>query len=130
MFLVSQVSQWVSSPSNASSAVLGYTQWKPVAYRTAQPKFEDATPCRHSNPVLVSQLPPSGWVQAFFRDGQQTSALNITFSIAGDPFYNVTNYLSWWVIHRSPLGYRLVSLLLSLDILFGLELEGIMFDMF
>ncbi|XP_031442002.1 glycosylated lysosomal membrane protein isoform X2 [Clupea harengus] len=93
-----KVSQWVSSPSNASSAVLGYTQWKPVAYRTAQPKFEDATPCRHSNPVLVSQLPPSGWVQAFFRDGQQTSALNITFSIAGDPFYNVTNYLSWSIL--------------------------------
>lgn len=93
-----KVSQWVSSPSNASSEILGYTQWKPVAYRTVHPKFEDATPCRHSDPVLVSQLPPSGWVRALFRDGLQTSTLNITFSIAGDPFYNVTNYLSWSVL--------------------------------
>ncbi|XP_041933272.1 glycosylated lysosomal membrane protein [Alosa sapidissima] len=93
-----KVSQWVSSPSNASSEILGYTQWKPVAYRTEHPKFEDATPCRHSDPVLVSELPPSGWVQALFRDGLQTSTLNITFSIAGDPFYNTTNYLSWSVL--------------------------------
>lgn len=90
-----KVSQWVTSPSNVSSEILGYSQWKPVAYRTVHPKFEDATPCRHSNPVLVSQLPPSGWVQAIFREGVQTSSLNITFSIAGDPYYNTTNYLSW-----------------------------------
>ncbi|KAL2080755.1 hypothetical protein ACEWY4_024548 [Coilia grayii] len=93
-----KVSQWVSSPGNESSEILGYTQWKPVAYRSAQPKFEDATPCRHSNPVLLSQLPPSGWVKAFFEDGLQMSALNLTFSIAGDPFYNTTNYLSWSVL--------------------------------
>ncbi|XP_063041607.1 glycosylated lysosomal membrane protein [Engraulis encrasicolus] len=91
-----KVSQWVSvAPGNDSSDILGYTQWKPVAYRTAHPKFEEATPCHHSSPVILSELPPSGWVKAFFDDGLHTSALNLSFSIGGDPFYNTTNYLSW-----------------------------------
>ncbi|CAB1351058.1 unnamed protein product [Coregonus sp. 'balchen'] len=93
-----KVSQWVSSPVNSTSPVLGYAQWKPVAYRRPSPVFEDATPCRHSTPVPIAQLPPSGLVLAYFGGERQTSGLNMTFSIAGDPFYNTTNYLSWTVL--------------------------------
>ncbi|XP_051520560.1 glycosylated lysosomal membrane protein [Myxocyprinus asiaticus] len=91
-----KVSQWVSSPVNTST-VWGYTQWKPVAYRKPKPVFEDATPCMHSEPVSMTQLPQSGLVQAYFKDSH-TYGLNISFGIAGDPFYNVTNYLSWTVL--------------------------------
>ncbi|KAI1901477.1 hypothetical protein AGOR_G00034840 [Albula goreensis] len=63
-----QVVQWVASPVNSTSPVLGYTQWKPVAYRTASP------------------------------NGYQTSGLNVTFGISGDPFYSATNYLSWTLL--------------------------------
>ncbi|XP_064839680.1 glycosylated lysosomal membrane protein-like [Oncorhynchus masou masou] len=93
-----KVSQWVSSPVNSTSPVLGYAQWKPVAYRRPSPAFEDATPCRHSTPVPVAQLPPSGLVRAYFGGEHQTTGLNMTFSITGDPFYNTTNYLSWTVL--------------------------------
>uniref|UniRef100_A0A3P9A8K8 Glycosylated lysosomal membrane protein n=1 Tax=Esox lucius TaxID=8010 RepID=A0A3P9A8K8_ESOLU len=89
-----KVAQWVSSPGNSSSPILSYAQWKPVAYRKASPVFEDATPCHHSTPVAIAQRPPSGLVLAYFGEGRQTTGLNITFSIAGDPFYNTTNYLS------------------------------------
>ncbi|KPP78311.1 hypothetical protein Z043_102199 [Scleropages formosus] len=90
-----QVSQWVSSPPNATTPILGYVQWKPVAYRKATPALVDATPCRHSTPLLMEQLPPSGLVLAYFGKGYEASGLNMTFSIAGDPFYNTTHYLSW-----------------------------------
>ncbi|KAL0962286.1 hypothetical protein UPYG_G00338130 [Umbra pygmaea] len=92
-----KVSQWVSLV-NTTSPVLSYAQWKPVAYRKASPLFEDATPCHHSTPVTIAQRPPSGLVLAYFKGEPHTTGLNITFSIAGDPFYNTTNYLSWTVL--------------------------------
>ncbi|KAG5842786.1 hypothetical protein ANANG_G00181430 [Anguilla anguilla] len=93
-----QVSQWVSSPPNVTSPVLGYTQWKPVAYRNATPSLELAAPCRHTGPLPLPRLPPSGLVGAYFGDGYQASGLNVTFGIAGDPLYNATKYLSWTVL--------------------------------
>ncbi|KAJ8386477.1 hypothetical protein AAFF_G00169470 [Aldrovandia affinis] len=93
-----QVHQWVASPFNTTSPVLGYTQWKPVAYRIANPSLEEATPCRHSSPVPLPELPPSGLVRAYFGDGYQASGLNVSFGIAGDPFYNTTDYLSWTML--------------------------------
>ncbi|XP_064204600.1 glycosylated lysosomal membrane protein [Anguilla rostrata] len=93
-----QVSQWVASPPNVTSPVLGYTQWKPVAYRNATPSLELATPCRHTGPLPLPRLPPSGLVGAYFGDGYQASGLNVTFGIAGDPLYDATKYLSWTVL--------------------------------
>ncbi|KAJ8000195.1 hypothetical protein DPEC_G00202320 [Dallia pectoralis] len=93
-----KVSQWVSSPVNFTSPILGYAQWKPVAYRKASPVFEDATPCHHSTPVPVTRRPPSGLALAYFGEELHATGLNISFSIAGDPFYNTTNYLSWAVL--------------------------------
>ncbi|CAB1320908.1 unnamed protein product [Coregonus sp. 'balchen'] len=58
------VSQWVSSPVNSTSPVLGYAQWKPVAY---------CRPLPHSTPVPVAQLPPSGLVLAYFGGVRQTT---------------------------------------------------------
>ncbi|KAI2653248.1 Glycosylated lysosomal membrane protein [Labeo rohita] len=78
------VAQWVSFPVN-SSGVRGYNQWKPVAYRKAEPAFEDATPCKHSRLVSVNHIPDSGLVQAYFTDNPQTHGLNISFGIAKDP---------------------------------------------
>ncbi|KAJ8335151.1 hypothetical protein SKAU_G00407900 [Synaphobranchus kaupii] len=93
-----EVSQWVASPPNATSPVLGYTQWKPVAYRSATPNLEQATPCRHSEPLPLARLPPSGLVRAYFGDGYRASGLNVTFGIAGDPMYSASKYLSWTVL--------------------------------
>ncbi|XP_056597865.1 glycosylated lysosomal membrane protein [Triplophysa dalaica] len=92
-----KVSQWVSFPVN-SSRVWGYAQWKPVAYRKSSPVTEDATPCRHSEPVPIARPPPSALIQAYFSHGPQTYGLNVSFGIAGDAFYNATNYLSWTVL--------------------------------
>ncbi|XP_056154022.1 glycosylated lysosomal membrane protein [Lampris incognitus] len=94
-----KASQWVSSPPNRTSEILGYVQWKPVAYRKPNPIFEDATPCRHYSPVLQSKaVPASGLVRAFYGPEPATTRLNISFSMAGEPFYNATNYLSWTVV--------------------------------
>ncbi|XP_048883080.1 glycosylated lysosomal membrane protein [Brienomyrus brachyistius] len=93
-----QVSQWVSRPLNSTSPILGYVQWKPVAYRTETPVLNDATPCRHSQLMPTDQLPASDLILAYFGDGYNAHRLNVTFSIAGDPFYNATNYLSWTVL--------------------------------
>ncbi|XP_016382430.1 glycosylated lysosomal membrane protein-like [Sinocyclocheilus rhinocerous] len=90
-----KVSQWVSFPVN-SSGVWGYNQWKPVAYRKAEPVFEDATPCKHSQLVSMKRIPQSGLVQAYFTEDLQTYGLNISFGINKDPvFYSDTKYISW-----------------------------------
>ncbi|CAI5661177.1 unnamed protein product [Oreochromis niloticus] len=94
-----KVSQWVSSV-NGSSDVLGYALWKPVAYRQARPALEDATPCRHSVPWAQSGsmvTASSGLIRAFFSD-PESMALNVSFGLAGEPFYNVTRFLSWTLL--------------------------------
>ncbi|KAK1151539.1 glycosylated lysosomal membrane protein [Acipenser oxyrinchus oxyrinchus] len=94
-----QVSQLVSVHVNSSVPVLSYAQWKPVAYRTASPVFEDSTPCRHSPASPPLPPPRLGLALAFFGgaldQGYRASAVNISFGIPGEPFYNVTGYLSW-----------------------------------
>lgn len=90
--------QWVSS-MNSSSDVLGFVQWKPVAYRTSHPVLEDATPCRHSDPRSQSgeeTAASSGLIQAFYSD-PEAMGLNVSFGLAGEPFYNSTMFLSWFV---------------------------------
>nr|XP_046273177.1 glycosylated lysosomal membrane protein [Scatophagus argus] len=94
-----KVSQWVPSV-NGSSDVLGFVQWKPVAYRRSDPALEDATPCRHSDPrpqssELVSAA--SGLIRAFYTE-PESFGLNVSFGIAGEPFYNSTKFLSWTVL--------------------------------
>ncbi|XP_071778385.1 glycosylated lysosomal membrane protein [Centroberyx gerrardi] len=91
-----KVSQWVSSPANSSSAAPGFVQWKPVAYRRPGPVLEDATPCRHSAPLPPRRAPPaSGLLRAFYGPEPQTSALNVSFGLTGEPFYSSTRFLSW-----------------------------------
>ncbi|KAM6972991.1 glycosylated lysosomal membrane protein [Aplochiton taeniatus] len=97
-----KVSQWVSSPPNQTSTVLSYAQWKPVAYRQPVPVFEDSTPCHHSGPVPVPQrerpAAASGLVRAFYGPEPPAAGINMTFSIAGDPYYSVTKFLSWTML--------------------------------
>lgn len=84
---------------NSSSDVLGFVQWKPVAYRTSHPVLEDATPCRHSDPRSQSgeeTAASSGLIRAFYSDPKVTG-LNVSFGLAGEPFYNSTMFLSWFV---------------------------------
>ncbi|XP_028282738.1 glycosylated lysosomal membrane protein isoform X2 [Parambassis ranga] len=91
-----KVSQWVSS-ENSSSDILGFVQWKPVAYRRPSPAVEDATPCRHSDPRAQSEkavAARSGLITAFFSGGEAVG-LNVSFGLAGEPFYNSTKFLSW-----------------------------------
>ncbi|XP_069581771.1 glycosylated lysosomal membrane protein [Brachyistius frenatus] len=92
-----KVSQWVWS-ENGSADVLGFAQWKPVAYRRRRPALEDATPCRHSPPRPQSGVAAaSGLVRAFFSEPQSVG-LNVSFGLAGEPFYNSTGFLSWTLL--------------------------------
>lgn len=97
--LTPQVSQWVSSV-NGSSDVQGFVQWKPVAYRRSHPTMEDATPCRHSDPQPESgemAAAASGLIQAFYSN-PESNGLNVSFGLAGEPFYGSTRFLSWSVV--------------------------------
>ncbi|XP_054461645.1 glycosylated lysosomal membrane protein [Anoplopoma fimbria] len=94
-----KVSQWVSSV-NGSSDVLGFLQWKPVAYRRSDPALEFATPCHHSDPQPQSgeeTAAASGLIQAFYAE-PKAFGLNVSFGLAGEPFYNSTKFLSWTVL--------------------------------
>lgn len=96
--LTPQVSQWVPTV-NGSSDVLGFVQWKPVAYRQPHPALEDATPCRHSDPLPQSSemvSAASGLIRAFYAE-PEAYGLNVSFGLAGEPFYNSTKFLSWCV---------------------------------
>ncbi|XP_029369299.1 glycosylated lysosomal membrane protein [Echeneis naucrates] len=94
-----KVSQWVSSV-NDSSGILGFVQWKPVAYRQPNPSLENATPCRHSDPRPQSGqmiAAASGLIQAFYL-GPEAFGLNVSFGIATEPFYSATRFLSWTAV--------------------------------
>ncbi|XP_054878486.1 glycosylated lysosomal membrane protein [Poeciliopsis prolifica] len=94
-----QVSLWVSSPNNGSD-VLGFVQWKPVAYRTSHPSLEDATPCRNSKPQQQSgnsTSASSALIKAFYSD-PAAMGMNVSFGIAGEPYYNSTMFLSWTIL--------------------------------
>ncbi|XP_053718585.1 glycosylated lysosomal membrane protein isoform X1 [Synchiropus splendidus] len=93
-----KVAQWVSKEDKD---VLGFVQWKPVAYRHTSPALEDATPCRHSDPERQSAEAAessSSLIQAFYTENEATYGLNVSFGLAGDPFYNSTLYLSWTML--------------------------------
>lgn len=80
-----------------NSSVPVFVQWKPVAYRRAKPALEDATPCHHSAPRPLrpdDALNASVLIRGFYPEPQVT-ALNLSFGLAGDPFYNSTRFLSW-----------------------------------
>ncbi|KAM9839100.1 glycosylated lysosomal membrane protein [Aulostomus maculatus] len=94
-----KVAQWVSL-ENRSSDVLGFVQWKPVAYRRSPPTLEDATPCHHSDPQRQSGeavSAASGLIRAFYVQ-PETFGLNVSFGLAGEQFYNNTKFLSWSVL--------------------------------
>ncbi|KAI3358281.1 hypothetical protein L3Q82_003279 [Scortum barcoo] len=94
-----KVSQWVSLV-NGSSDGSGFVQWKPVAYRRLDPALEDATPCRHTDPQPQSgeaAAAVSGLIRAFFTE-PETFGLNMSFGLAGEPFYNSTKFLRWTVL--------------------------------
>ncbi|CAN9503562.1 unnamed protein product [Ophioblennius macclurei] len=94
-----KVSQWVSS-TNGSSDVLGFVQWKPVAYRQSHPVLEDATPAGHSEPLPQSGEAAafsSALIRAFFAEPQSVG-LNMSFGLAGEPFYNSSGFLSWTLL--------------------------------
>lgn len=94
-----KMSQWVSSADN-SSEVLGFLQWKPVAYRKSRPALEDATPCRHSDPRQLSgnaTAASSALIEAFYLD-PKTVGMNVSFGLAGEPYYSSTMFLSWTML--------------------------------
>ncbi|XP_066525362.1 glycosylated lysosomal membrane protein [Hoplias malabaricus] len=93
-----QVSEWQSSPANSTSFVGGFSQWKPVAYRKKTPVLEDATPCKNSPPTSLDRRPPSALVSAYFTHNPIIHGINISFSVAGDPFYSSTHFLSWTLL--------------------------------
>ncbi|KAM6974411.1 glycosylated lysosomal membrane protein [Tautogolabrus adspersus] len=91
-----KVSQWLSL-ANGSSDVMGFVQWKPVAYRRSNPALEDATQCRHSEPQRQNgeeTAALSALVKAFYAE-PESFGLNVSFGTAGEPFYNSTQFLSW-----------------------------------
>ncbi|XP_008297248.1 glycosylated lysosomal membrane protein [Stegastes partitus] len=94
-----KVSEWVSV-ENSSSDVLGFAQWKPVAYRQRHPVLEDATPCHHSEPQPQSgeaTAASSALIRAFYPE-PKVVGLNVSFGLAGEKFYNSTKFLSWTLL--------------------------------
>lgn len=88
---------------SGSSNILGFFQWKPVSYRHPHPVLEDATPCHHSDPLPQSgeaAAATSGLIRAFYAD-PEAFGLNVSFGLAGEPFYNSTRFLSWCVVSVS-----------------------------
>lgn len=93
------MSRWVSALSG-SADVLGFFQWKPVSYRHPHPALEDATPCHHSDPLPQSSetaAAASGLIRAFYVE-PEVNGLNVSFGLAGEPFYSSTRFLSWCVL--------------------------------
>lgn len=93
------MSRWVPALSG-SADVLGFFQWKPVSYRHPHPALEDATPCHHSDPLPQSSeaaAAASGLIRAFYAE-PEVNGLNVSFGLAGEPFYSSTGFLSWWVL--------------------------------
>ncbi|XP_056877045.1 glycosylated lysosomal membrane protein [Takifugu flavidus] len=93
------VSRWVPE-LNGSRQVPGFFQWKPVAYRQPHPVLEDATSCHHSDPLPQSgetAAAMSGLIRAFYTE-PEVFGLNVSFGLAGDPFYNSTRFLSWTLL--------------------------------
>ncbi|CAJ1084280.1 glycosylated lysosomal membrane protein isoform X2 [Xyrichtys novacula] len=91
-----KVAQW-RSEVNTSSSGSGFLQWKPVAYRRSDPALEDATPCRHSEPRpqrSEETAALSALIMAFYSRAEPFG-LNVSFGMAGQPFYNSTRFLSW-----------------------------------
>ncbi|XP_061680738.1 glycosylated lysosomal membrane protein [Syngnathoides biaculeatus] len=96
-----KVSEWTSRPNRSSDDTGAFVLWKQVSYRRSPPALEDASPCRHSDPRRRSGralAEVSGLVRAFFADedqGERAFGLNVSFGLAGEPFYNATKFLSW-----------------------------------
>ncbi|XP_061905257.1 glycosylated lysosomal membrane protein-like isoform X2 [Entelurus aequoreus] len=94
-----QVSQWTSATEDSSRG-RGFVLWKPVAYRRSSPTLEDATPCRHSHPRPTDGqevAAASRLVRAFFYQ-EVAYGLNVTFGLAGGPFYNSSRFLTWTLL--------------------------------
>ncbi|XP_058475275.1 glycosylated lysosomal membrane protein [Solea solea] len=94
-----KASHWVSS-ANGSSEVVGFVRWRSVAFRRSKPALEDATPCRNSAPRPQSSeaaAAASGLIRAFYSN-IETFGLNVSFGLAGEPFYNSTRLLSWTLL--------------------------------
>uniref|UniRef100_H3CG98 Glycosylated lysosomal membrane protein n=1 Tax=Tetraodon nigroviridis TaxID=99883 RepID=H3CG98_TETNG len=94
-----RVSRWVPALSGGSD-VPGFFQWKPVSYRQPQPVLEDAEPCRNSEPLPRSSqaaAAASGLLRAFYPEAQ-VFGLNMSFGLAGEPFYGSTGFLSWTML--------------------------------
>ncbi|XP_026988496.2 glycosylated lysosomal membrane protein [Tachysurus fulvidraco] len=92
-----QVSEWVWPHDNSSSTV-GYSQWKPVVYKSSHPAIEDASPCIHSEPVSLPQAPPSRIIHACFAQNPITNGLNVTFNMTSELAPNSTHFLSWTML--------------------------------
>ncbi|XP_061615967.1 glycosylated lysosomal membrane protein [Phyllopteryx taeniolatus] len=94
-----KVSEWTSGANESSEDGGAFVLWKQVAYRRSPPALEDASPCRHSDPRRRSGralAEVSGLVRAFFADEEERAfGLNVSFGLAGEPFYNATKFLSW-----------------------------------
>lgn len=100
-----QVSEWTSGANETSGDRSAFVLWKQVAYRHSPPALEDASPCRHTEPRRQSGgalAEAGGLALAFFgTEGDEPAGvfgLNISFGVAGEPFYGATKFLSWLVL--------------------------------
>ncbi|KAK5855540.1 hypothetical protein PBY51_005637 [Eleginops maclovinus] len=92
-----KVLQWLP-PLNRTYGGSGFLQWKPVSYRQFSPVVEDGTPAQHSPPRPQSCAEESsGLIRAFYAE-PETFGLNVSFGLAGEPFYNSTRFFSWTVL--------------------------------
>ncbi|XP_077362964.1 glycosylated lysosomal membrane protein-like [Festucalex cinctus] len=96
-----KVSEWTSAVGDGGGG--GFVQWKQVAYRRPAPTLEDASPCRHSDPRRPAGralAEAGGLALAFLGGGGDAGedgvlAINVSFGVAGEAFYNHTRFLTW-----------------------------------
>ncbi|XP_062870741.1 glycosylated lysosomal membrane protein [Trichomycterus rosablanca] len=95
-----KVSEWVWSGDNSSSSssLVGYSQWKPVAYRKNIPAIEDACPCSNSEPVPLPRPPTTPIISAFFTHNPHTYGLNVSFHTVDEEGSDAVQFISWTVL--------------------------------
>ncbi|CAM9404486.1 unnamed protein product [Lampetra fluviatilis] len=87
--------QLIVSQQNASKAE-GFVQWKPVAYTSDPPNRGASSPCHHyPMPPVTHSVPGSSIAFAYYGPDGFTAALNVSFGIGEDGFYNATQFFSW-----------------------------------
>lgn len=107
-----QMLDWTSEGDHQSSGA--FVQWKPVCYLKHEYNTRSASKVTEydlQNYTQISDLDAQPHLlYAFFGDRLTSGkvgvqAINVSFGLSGDKFYQNTNYTGWWVYFQLSLKY-------------------------